>query len=45
MQKKIGHMFKMISDRMKAYEKLGRAYYESVSKGEPMEEMKDTLSK
>lgn len=30
-------------DLTKAYEKLGRAYYESVSKGEPMEDMKDTM--
>lgn len=36
----IGHNSR---DLTKAYEKLGRAYYESVSKGEPMEEMKDTM--
>ena len=36
----IGHNSR---DLTKAYEKLGRAYYESVSKGEPMEEMKDTI--
>lgn len=36
----IGHNSR---DLTKAYEKLGRAYYESVSKGEPMEDMKDTL--
>ena len=36
----IGHNSR---DLTKAYEKLGRAYYESVSKGEPMEDMKDTM--
>lgn len=36
----IGHNSR---DLTKAYEKLGRVYYESVSKGEPMEEMKDTM--
>ena len=36
----IGHNSR---DLKKAYEKLGRAYYESVSKGEPMEDMKDTM--
>ena len=36
----IGHNSR---DLTKAYEKLGRAYYESVSKGVPMEDMKDTM--
>ena len=36
----IGHNSR---DLTKAYEKLGRAYYESVSKGEPMEDMKETM--
>lgn len=36
----IGHNSR---DLTKAYEKLGKAYYESVSKGEPMEDMKDTM--
>ena len=36
----IGHNSR---DLTKAYEKLGRAYYESVSKGEPMEDIKDTM--
>ena len=36
----IGHNSR---DLTKAYEKLGRAYYESVSKGEPMQDMKDTM--
>ena len=36
----IGHNSR---DLTKAYEKLGRAYYKSVSKGEPMEDMKDTM--
>ena len=36
----IGHNSR---DLTKAYEKLGRAYYESVFKGEPMEDMKDTM--
>ena len=36
----IGHNSR---DLAKAYEKLGRASYESVSKGEPMEDMKDTM--
>ena len=36
----IGHNSR---DLTKAYEKLGRAYYESVSKGGPMEDMKDTM--
>ena len=36
----IGHNSR---DLTKAYEKLGRAYYESVSKGEPMEDMKYTM--
>ena len=36
----IGHNSRYLT---KAYEKLGRAYYESVSKGEPMEDMKDTM--
>ena len=36
----IGHNSR---DLTKAYEKHGRAYYESVSKGEPMEDMKDTM--
>ena len=36
----IGHNSR---DLTKAYEKRGRAYYESVSKGEPMEDMKDTM--
>ena len=36
----IGHNSR---DLTKAYEELGRAYYESVSKGEPMEDMKDTM--
>ena len=38
----IGHNSR---DLTKAYEKLGRAYYESVSKGEPMEDMKDTMER
>ena len=36
----IGHNSR---DLTKAYEKLGRAYYESVSKGDPMEDMKDAM--
>ena len=36
----IGHNSR---DLTKAYEKLGREYYESVSKVEPMEDMKDTM--
>lgn len=36
----IGHNSR---DLTKAYEKLGRAYYESVSNGVPMEDMKDTM--
>ena len=36
----IGHNSRELT---KAYEKLGRVDYESVSKGEPMEDMKDTM--
>lgn len=36
----IGHNTR---DLTKAYEKLGRAYYESISSNKPMEDMKDTF--